>query len=134
MKHIIQEVVGYLVVTNNDFIKIGDWVIYPIKTTTPVQFLGGDLICGEKKVVMHLPLNNSSILKGVLILPECEIYKLAENILKSHSDYNTEGFSEYQNGRLNGIIEGLKYNNQVIYPKFFISKKQSLVDVNMVLL
>lgn len=36
--------------------------------------------------------------------------KEAEKILKSHRDYEAEGFSEYQNGRFNGIIEGLQHN------------------------
>jgi hypothetical protein len=35
--------------------------------------------------------------------------EVAERLLKSHQDFKTEGFSEYQNGRLNGIIEGLKW-------------------------
>ncbi len=55
MKYILQKVEEYLVVVSADLIKSGDWIIYPIKTTIPVQYLGGDLIGGEKKVIMHLP-------------------------------------------------------------------------------
>jgi hypothetical protein len=35
-------------------------------------------------------------------------YKLAEEIVTSHPDFKTEGFSDYQNGKLNGFIEGFQ--------------------------
>lgn len=37
--------------------------------------------------------------------------EIAEVLLKSHADFKVEEFSEYQNGRFNGIIEGLEYIN-----------------------
>jgi hypothetical protein len=40
---------------------------------------------------------------------EGDIYKIAETILKQDKDFKEEGLSEYMNGKLNGIIEGLQY-------------------------
>jgi hypothetical protein len=37
--------------------------------------------------------------------------EIAEGLVKSHPDFKEEGLSEYQNGRFNGIIEGLGYIN-----------------------
>lgn len=39
------------IITSDEVIKDGDTVIYPIKTTIPVQYLGGDLIGSEIKVI-----------------------------------------------------------------------------------
>lgn len=50
-----------------------------------------------------------SIGNKILIPDENDIYSLASIILKSHPDFISEGFSEYQNGRYNGIIEGIQY-------------------------
>lgn len=41
------------------------------------------------------------------------VEEVAIKILQSHPDYVTEGFSEYQNGRFNGIIEGLEFQKQL---------------------
>lgn len=38
-------------------IEYGDWMIYPINTTIPVQYLGGDLIGTEIKVCLHICTN-----------------------------------------------------------------------------
>jgi hypothetical protein len=43
-----------------------------------------------------------------LKIPPYDLDELAEDMLKSHKDFNAEGFSEYQNGRLNGIYEGFQ--------------------------
>ncbi len=49
--------------------------------------------------------------------------QIAEDIVTSHPDYQTEGKSDYQNGRFNGIIEGIEYiltyNNKDDKPKIF---------------
>ena len=41
---------GFILVSDEE-IKNGDTIIYPIKTTIPVQYLGGDLIGSEIKVI-----------------------------------------------------------------------------------
>jgi hypothetical protein len=38
--------------------------------------------------------------------------EVAERLLTAHSYFKTEGFSEYQNGRFNGIIEGIKWQKE----------------------
>lgn len=35
--------------------------------------------------------------------------KIAEELVRNHKDFETEGFSEYMNGYFNGIILGLEY-------------------------
>lgn len=47
------------------------------------------------------------------------VEKMAEKILTSHKDYKSEGFSDYQNGRLNGIIEGFKAHQELVKDKLF---------------
>jgi len=39
----------------------------------------------------------------------------AERLVKEHPDFKAEGFSEYQNGRFNGIIEGAKWQAERMY-------------------
>ena len=43
-----------------------------------------------------------------LKMPPYDLDKLAEDMLKSHKDFKAEGFSDYHNGRLNGINEGFQ--------------------------
>ena len=40
---------------------------------------------------------------------------VAERLVKSHPDFEVEGMSEYQNGRFNGIIEGIRYQQERSY-------------------
>lgn len=47
------------------------------------------------------------------------VEKMAEEILTSHRDYKAESFSEYQNGRLNGIIEGIEAHQELTKDKLF---------------
>lgn len=37
------------------------------------------------------------------------IEEVAERLLRESTAYQTDGYSEYQNGRFNGIIEGIKF-------------------------
>jgi hypothetical protein len=43
---------------------------------------------------------------------QCDAIELAEKFVKGHPDYAAEGFSEYQNGLLNGFIEGYMAHNK----------------------
>ena len=47
------------------------------------------------------------------------VEKLAEEIVTSHPDFKTEGFSDYQNGKLNGIIEGFNKSMELNKDKLF---------------
>jgi hypothetical protein len=51
-----------------------------------------------------------------------EVERLAEQIVTSHSDFKTEGFSDYQNGKLNGIIEGFNKAMELNKDKKFNEK------------
>ena len=43
------------------------------------------------------------------------IASIAEELLIKHPDYKAEGMSDYQNGRFNGIYEGIEwYRDKVI--------------------
>ena len=63
-----------------------------------------------KKIIAHRPFTDAAILEGVPILPEPkqedDVEKIAEEMLTSHPDFKAEGFSDYQNGRHNGLIDG----------------------------
>jgi hypothetical protein len=57
----------HLYILSNDKIKEGDWIGYPnLKNWVPVQYLGGDLTGGEKKIIATT--DTSLIIKG-----ECRI-------------------------------------------------------------
>ena len=52
------------------------------------------------------------------VVPETvEDISIAETLLKQHPDFIAERMSEYQNGRFNGLIEGLGYARQKSEPK-----------------
>jgi hypothetical protein len=42
--------------------------------------------------------------------------EIAEKLLREHKDFKAEGFSEYMNGYLNGIIRGLEYAQKETEP------------------
>jgi hypothetical protein len=69
-----------------------------------------DKFYGYKKIIGHRPFTSAAILEGIPMLPqfskEKSVVSIAEEILLSHPDFKAEGFSEYQNGRFNGIIDG----------------------------
>ena len=69
-----------------------------------------DKFNGYKKIIGHRPFTSAAILEGIPMLPqfskEKSVVSIAEEILLSHPDFKAEGFSEYQNGRFNGIIDG----------------------------
>jgi hypothetical protein len=48
-----------------------------------------------------------------------DVERLAENIVTSHPDFKSEGFSDYQNGKLNGIIEGFNKAMELTKYKLF---------------
>ena len=43
------------------------------------------------------------------------INEVAERLVKEHPDYKLEGYTEYQNGRFNGIIEGIEWQQERSY-------------------
>lgn len=69
---------------------------------------------GAQKIISHnKPIDYNGIDFGIV-----DVEKLAEGMLTSHRDFKSEGMSEYQNGRFNGIIEGFKASQQLNEKKF----------------
>lgn len=93
MKYNIIKTDSYLIVVD-DSKKEGDWVFNNISKEiykfyeVPVSY--------EKKIIAHLPLNNSPVLEGVDLLPELEdelIGKPFDNYIKErHSQDESIGF------------------------------------------
>ena len=94
MTHPIIKTDNYILITSDEEIKAGDWYL---DTTIDVVFKNDKMFLngvGYKKVIAHLPLNNSSILEGVPLLPPFEEikYDFAEmfyNLLKAtYTDFD----------------------------------------------
>lgn len=64
--------------------------------------------------ILQLSLKNCQAIERGYDLDE-----LAEDMLKSHKDFESEGFSYYQNGRLNGIYEGFQKALELMGDKKF---------------
>ena len=70
-----------------------------------------DVLLGYKTSIVAQMLDESELKE-----PKQEtIYEAAEKLITSHPDFKTEGFSDYQNGRLNGIIEGAELQAKRMY-------------------
>jgi hypothetical protein len=85
MTHNIIKTENYLLVVDDTEIKVGDWVMeyQPNDSEGELHFINGEYVLAkdiQKKVISHLPLNNSPLLEGVDLLPslEDEVDKLAE--------------------------------------------------------
>ena len=65
----------YLLVVDDSEIKVGDWVIETRNGLNELHFTNSRYVINkhiQKKVIAHLPLNNSPILEGVPLLPPLE--------------------------------------------------------------
>ena len=77
MKHNIIKTENYLLIVSDEEIKKGDYCI---------SLITGEPITGVwKKIIAHLPLNNSPILEGVDLLPPLE-----DEVEKLSADYTEE--------------------------------------------
>jgi len=70
-----------------------------------------DVILGYKTSTVAQMLDRAELKEP----KEETIYKAAERLITSHPDFKTEGFSDYQNGRLNGILEGAEWQAARMY-------------------
>jgi len=90
MKHKLIKTENYLLVLDDSKIKVNDWV-YSIDGVH--QWFGLILKTEPlpKKIIAHLPLNNSPILQGVDLLPpleqEDDVEKLALTIFPRHENW-----------------------------------------------
>ena len=60
------------------------------------------------------------------LIGEVDVEKMAEEALISHPDFKAEGYSDYQNGRFNGIVEG--YNQALEDNKDRKYTREDLLD------
>jgi hypothetical protein len=91
MKHNIIKTDNYLLIVSDEEIKIGDLALN-LSTKNWVTYMGiKGLDSHFKKIIYHLPLNNSRILEGVDLLPpiEDEVDELADE-LTSHLTFPEE--------------------------------------------
>lgn len=82
MKHNIIKTDNYLLVVDDSEIKVEEWFYNPNFNEIGINHNP----CGCKKIIAHLPLNNSPILEGVSLLPpldvEDDVEKMAKNATK----------------------------------------------------
>lgn len=70
MKYDIIKTENYLIIVDDSAIKKGDWTYHPIKGIYVAVVDGA--YTNQKKIIAHLPINGSSILEGVNLLPTIE--------------------------------------------------------------
>jgi hypothetical protein len=92
---------------DKEFNDISHWDIYEYKISIPQEepkFISGQFFLerADEVIVIHRPKQET-------------LEEVAERLLRDHRDFETEGDSSYQNGRLNGILEGLKYQAERMY-------------------
>jgi hypothetical protein len=92
---------------DKEFNDISHWNIYEYKISIPQEepkFISGQFFLerADEVIVIHRPKQET-------------LEEVAERLLRDHRDFEVEGDSSYQNGRLNGILEGLKYQSERMY-------------------
>jgi hypothetical protein len=75
------------------------------------KFISGQFFLerADEVIVIHRPKQET-------------LEEVAERLLRDHRDFEVEGDSSYQNGRLNGILEGLKYQSERMYSEEEVRK------------
>jgi hypothetical protein len=122
MKHNIIKNENYLLVVNDLEIKVGDW-FYLNDANIIAEYISVKPVNEAKKIIAHLPLNNSPILEGVPLLPPLEDdeainkakekYKYTEEDLRNAIDmarkfpYITKGEIKF-NTPIDEIIKSLQ--------------------------
>jgi hypothetical protein len=70
MKHNITQTENYLLIVDDSEIKKGDWMTNNLDVWQSTNYYGFQP--ASKKIITHLPLNNSPVLEGVDLLPPLE--------------------------------------------------------------
>jgi len=93
MTHNIIKTENYLLVVDDSKIKQNDWCIY--RTGEVIHYLVKLNTDNLKKIIAHLPLNNSPVLEGVPLLPPleddeaiCPYPEEKQNAIDWHNGYN----------------------------------------------
>ena len=99
MKYFIIETDNYLIIADDSEIKEGDFLWSFSNKKIVVAVKSTQLYVHSKKIIAHLPLNNSPILEGVDLLPPLEqedgIYKLFQ---EDSFDIAVDDFNTYKSG------------------------------------
>lgn len=123
MKHKVIHTESYLLVVDESDIKDDVWHL----DNGVIKKWKGNLHSNRltsKKIIAHLPLNNSPILQGVDLLPplEDDVEQLAKEYANSTSDIDVP----YTNGLFYGFIEGYnKFKAKYKYTEEDLSKALS---------
>ncbi len=113
MTHNIIKTENYLLVVDDSEIKQNDWCIY--RTGEVIHYLVKLNTDNLKKIIAHLPLNNSPVLEGVPLLPplEDEVGELAQKYVEDEvkpgiepRGYNQDLRIGIYGGSVTGFIEG----------------------------
>lgn len=125
MKYNIIKTENYLLVVDDSEIKEGNWYFDSTDKAAlnPIYKRSQDLIeeyYGCKKIIAHLPLNNSPILEGVPLLPplEDEVEKLAfdyTSVSQSHRRGFIDGYNKAKEN--NKPIPNWIYSRLCVYDK-----------------
>lgn len=97
MLHKIIKTDNYLLVVDDSEVKEGDWLYGYMNNNTFQANKLAHLYINSKKIIAHLPLNNSPILEGVDLLPpiEDDVEKLAYKynpVMKLDNEFIRAGF------------------------------------------
>jgi hypothetical protein len=118
MTHKLIHTKDYLLVVDDSEIKEGDYLYSFSNNKVVVANKLTDLYVHSKKIIAHLPLNDSPILEGVDLLPplEDEVEQSAQSAF-THPDFGKYkiGSTAYYNGYKNGhnkAKEKYKYTNE----------------------
>ena len=109
----------YLLVVDDSEIKVGDWVIETRNGLNELHFTNSRYVINkhiQKKVIAHLPLNNSPILEGVPLLP---IFDEGVFVTPSHFEFEMEKQFEYRETTNNSItgFTSLPYPTNEVKPR-----------------
>ena len=111
MKHKIIQTENYLLVVDDSEIKVRDFCYNSIKNTWNEDIiLYQDAMpkyhyVGFKKIIAHLPLNNSPILEGVDLLPPIEDDEVEKLAVNNANDFYEKYRTEWE-AKKNGFIDG----------------------------
>jgi hypothetical protein len=88
---------NYVLVVSDEEIKEGDWFLTKTDDVLQVQKPEKSYDPTGKKIITHLPLNNSPVLEGVDLLPpmEDDVDRLAKEYVKNEEDYTLKLIAKY---------------------------------------
>jgi hypothetical protein len=104
---------------DKEFNDISHWNIYEYKISIPQEEPKQDTVGKEFY---------ESADKTITVYRQETIYEVAERLVKEHPDFKLEGYTEYQNGRFNGIIEGIEWQQEQDKKMYSEEEVKLLID------